>query len=320
MQDSDRRPPRPAQGESPKGDRPEGRPEHGAPEHRSGFVAICGRPNAGKSTLLNALVGERLAITTRKPQTTRRRTLGILSAEDAQIVFLDTPGILEPRYELQGAMMRQVEQSIADADLLLYVLDARRPQLAPGIVVAAREKPLLIAINKADLLPRREEALPLIDRLRGEVPAAEFFVISALKGTGLAPLRAALRERLPLGPPFYPPEQLTEHPERFFVSELVREAVFERYRQEIPYSTEVTIEEFREREGHKDFIAATIHVEAESQKGILIGRGGRAVRSLGEQARRAIEAFLGRPVYLELRVKVLPNWRKDARALRRFGY
>lgn len=293
-----------------------------APEEvfRAGYAAICGPPNAGKSTLLNALVGEHLAIATRRPQTTRRRTLGILSGERFQILFVDTPGILEPRYALQSAMMREVDLALGDADLLLYVADIRTPGIAPGVLKAARRKPLVVALNKADLLGRAADSLPVIDRLRAEVPEAAFFAISALRGGGLAALQAHLIGLLPPGAPFYPPDQLTEHPERFFAGELVREAIFERFHQEVPYSTEVVIEEFKEREAGKDYIAATIFVESESQKGILIGRGGQAIRDLGRQARSAIESFLGRSVYLELRVKVLPDWRKDPQALRRFGY
>jgi GTPase len=287
---------------------------------RAGFVAICGLPNAGKSTLLNALIGERLAIATRKPQTTRRRMLGILSNERCQIAFIDTPGILEPRYALQTAMMQAVDQGIADADLLLYVVDVRSPEIAPGVIAAAARKPLVVAVNKADLLKHAELSLPALERLNAIMPQAEYFVVSALRGAGVAALQAHLAGRMPLGHPLYPPDQLTEHPERFFAAELVREAIFERYRDEVPYSAEVQIEDFRERAGQKDFIAATIFVETDSQKGILIGSGGQAIRDLGQRARCAIEALLGRPVYLELRVKVQPNWRKDPQALRRFGY
>lgn len=295
-------------------------PPPAAREFRCGYVAICGPPNAGKSTLLNALLDERLAIVTPKPQTTRRRTLGILTRPGVQAIFVDTPGILEPRYELQGAMMRQVEQSIGDADLLLYVVDVRRPQIAPGVQAAAARKPLIVALNKADLLARPEESLPAIDRLRQETPHAAFHVISALRSGGLAPLLAEIAGRLPRGPALYPPDQLTEHPERFFVAELIREAAFGRFRDEVPYSIEVELEEFREQAGQKDFIEAVVWVETDSQKGILIGKGARAIRELGHQARQAIEAFLGREVFLQLRVKVQPHWRRDARALRRFGY
>jgi GTP-binding protein Era len=289
-------------------------------DFRSGYVVICGYPNAGKSTLLNALLDSHLAIVTPKPQTTRRRTLGILTRAGVQIIFIDTPGILEPRYALQGAMMRQVEQSLGDADLLLYVVDVRRPRLAPGVLAAARQKPLIVAVNKGDLLRHAEEGLPAIETLRAEAPEAAFVAISALRGAGLAALLAEITARLPRGPAFYPADQITEHPERFFVAELIREAAFGRFQEEVPYSVEVELTDFREQPGRKDLIAATVWVESESQKGILIGKGGRAIRGLGQDARRAIEAFLERPVFLELRVKVQPHWRRDARALRRFGY
>jgi GTP-binding protein Era len=283
-------------------------------------VAICGEPNVGKSTLLNAILGERLAIATPKPQTTRRRTLGILTREHWQMVFLDTPGILEPRYALQAALMRQVEGALRDADVLLLVADVRTPEVPAGVIAASARKSLVVALNKADLLRNAEESLPAIERIRSEVPGAEFFVISAREGSGIDSLVEHLGRQLPLGPPAYPPDALTEHPERFFVAELIREVVFTKFRQEVPYSTEVELEEFRERPGGKDYIAATLFVESDSQKAILIGRGGAAIRELGETARREIEAFLGRPVFLALRVAVMPHWRKDPRALKRFGY
>ena len=287
---------------------------------RCGYVAICGFPNAGKSTLLNALLDERLAIVTPKPQTTRRKTLGILNLPRGQAVFLDTPGILTPRDELHSAMMRQVEESIRDADVLLYVVDVRRPAVAPGVAVAAARKPVVVALNKADLLAVPEESLPAIERLRPELPGAEFYVISALRGAGVPALRDHLLEKLPEAPPFYPPDVLTEHPERFFVTELIREALFERFAKEVPYAAEVELTAFREQPGRKDLIEADIFVETESQKAILIGKGGQAIRELGRRARTAIEGLLGREVFLALRVKVLPHWRADRQALRRFGY
>lgn len=297
-------------------------PPAGAAEagFRSGYVAICGYPNVGKSTLMNAILGQRLAIVTDKPQTTRRKTLGILTTEEFQMVFVDTPGILEPRYDLQESMMRQVDESLRDADVVLYLIDVRAPAVAPGIAIAATRKPVIAVLNKADLLARAEDSLPVIERLRGDAGFADFFVISAKQDRGTRALLERVVELLPLGPPFYPPDQVTEHPERFFVGELIREAVFEQFREEVPYSTEVEITSFREVSGRKDVIEAVVHVETESQKGILIGKGGAAIRELGERARHAIEAFLGRPVFLALTVRVLPNWRRDQRALRRFGY
>ncbi|MBP7669168.1 MAG: GTPase Era [Candidatus Eisenbacteria bacterium] len=286
----------------------------------AGYIAICGLPNAGKSTLLNTILQERLAIVTSKPQTTRRKTLGIVNVPGGQAIFIDTPGILVPRDELHAAMMRLVEESIADADLLLYVVDVRRPEIAPGVIAAAARKPVVVAINKADLLAVPEESLPVIERLQAELPEAEFFVVSALHGAGVPLLRDRLIEKLPAGAPFYPADMLTEQPERFFVTELIREALFDQFRQEIPYSSEIEITAFREQEGRKDLIEAEIFVETESQKGILIGKGGQAIRDLGRRARASIEELLDREVYLALRVRVLPHWRRDPKALRRFGY
>ncbi len=287
---------------------------------RSGYVTICGYPNAGKSTLLNAFMAQRLAIVSPKPQTTRRRTLGIRTTDHCQMIFVDTPGILDPRYPLQAAMMRQVEQSLADADVILYLVDLTKPRMAPAVAAASRHKPVIVLLNKADRVARQEDNLPLIERLRVDGDLREFFAISALHGKGVDDVLARVEELLPVGPAFYPPDQLTEHPERFFVGEIVREVIFSQFRKEVPYGTEVEIADFREKPEGKDFIDAIVYVESESQKGILIGKGGQAIKSLGQRARGAIEEFLGRPVYLSLQVKVLPNWRKDTRALRRFGY
>lgn len=299
-----------------------GEPDPDSPctDFRSGYVAICGYPNAGKSTLLNAILDQKLGIVTSKPQTTRRRTLGIRTTERCQMIFVDTPGILEPRYDLQAAMMKQVKQSIADADVLLYLVDLTHPAMAPGVAAASRKKPAIVLLNKADLVSRAEETLPLIEKLRAEGEFADFIAISALKSRGIDEVLAQVEKHLPSGPAFYPADQLTEHPERFFVGEIVREAVFDLFRDEVPYSTEMEVTEFKERPGQKDFIEVTIFAEAESQKGILIGKGGRAIKKLGRRARASMEEFLGRPVYLSLKVKVMPNWRRDRRALRRFGY
>ena len=287
---------------------------------RSGYVAIAGYPNAGKSTLLNAILEQKLGIVTPKPQTTRRRTLGIRTTETCQMIFVDTPGILEPQYDLQAAMMREVEQSLRDADVLLFLVDLTRPRMAPAVAEISRQKPVLVLLNKADRIKRPEENLPLIEQLKGEGAFRDFYALSALKGRGIEDVLTAVEALLPEGPHFYPPEQLTEHPERFFVGELIREAIFDSYREEVPYGTEVEISEFKEREGRKDYIEATIYVESESQKGILIGKAGAAIKALGRQARETIETFLGRPVFLSLQVKVMPNWRRDGRALKRFGY
>lgn len=298
-------------------------PTDPVPGFRSGYVALAGAPNAGKSTLMNRLVRCRLAIVSPKPQTTRRRTLGILTGESYQAILLDTPGIVDPRYPLQEAMMRTVGQVLADADVVCFLCDAQqtRPErLQIPERVAAFGGPRVAALNKIDLVRPRDLLLPLLDALGAAGLFDEIVPISALEGEGVDTLLDLLVRRLPEGPPFYPADQLTEQPERFFVSELIREQVYTRFAQEIPYAVEVEVTDFRERPGGKEFIEAVLYVEQESQKGILVGRGGHAIRGIGAAAREAIEQFLGRPVYLELRVKELPRWRRDRRALRRLGY
>ncbi len=289
-------------------------------EFRSGYVAICGYPNAGKSTLLNQILKFRLGIVTPKPQTTRRKTLGIHSSDSCQIIFIDTPGILDPSYDLQTAMMKQVDDSLNDADLLLYLVDLTRPAMAPGVAALSHRKPVIVLLNKADTLTRQEDSLATIEELKAEGKFLDFFSVSALKGRGVDQLLGKLEQLMPVGPPLYPLDQLTEHPERFFVGELIREAIFKLFREEVPYSTEVEIDDFREKRKGKDVIEATIYVESDSQKAILIGKGGSAIKRLGQSAREAVEDFLDREVYLGLHVKVMPRWRRDARALKRFGY
>lgn len=293
---------------------------HAPQGYRAGYVAICGYPNAGKSTLMNTILEYRLGIVSPKPQTTRRRTLGIRNTDNCQMIFVDTPGILDPDYDLQEAMMKVVNESIKDADILLYLVDLTRPSIAPGIVAASEKKPVIVLLNKADKLANREESLNVIEQARSSGSFADFFTISALKNKGIVGMLERVESLLPLGPPFYPPDQLTEHPERFFVGELIREAIFKMFREEVPYSTEVLIDDFKEKPGSKDIIEATVFVESESQKGILIGKGGAAIKALGQNARRSIEQFLDRPVFLGLHVKVMPKWRRDARMLKKFGY
>ncbi len=309
----------PPEDADPRDPRTQGAGDDG-PSFRSGYVAICGHPNAGKSTLLNSIMQHQLAIVSPKPQTTRRRTLGIRTTDREQMILIDTPGILDPRYDLQSAMMKQVDQSLLDADVVLFLVDLTRPRMADQIARISRQKPVIVLLNKADTVARQEENLPLIERMRGQGEFREFFAISALQGRGIREVLDRVGELLPPGPHFYPPDQITEHPERFFVGEIIRETIFERFRQEVPYSTEVQVLDFQEKPEGKDFIDAVIFVESESQKGILIGKGGRAIKSLGQTARKAIEEFLGRGVFLSLQVKVMPNWRRDARALKRFGY
>ena len=294
-------------------------PESFPEGHRSGYVALIGKPNVGKSTLMNAFMGRKLSIVTRKPQTTRHRVLGILSDEHFQAIFLDTPGIIKPRYRLHESMMRAVENAIADADVLVFMADATQDRPDELSLDFLRDKSAILAINKMDRI-RQEEALPLVEsyvRLRS---FEEVVPISALTGYNLDVLLRLIVERLPEGPPFYPKDIVSEQPERFFVAEIVREKAFELYRDEIPYSLHVDIVQFEEREDEKDFVSAEIIVERDAQKGILIGKGGRALKKLGTLARRDIEEFLGREIFLDLHVKVRSDWRNQPTYLRSYGY
>jgi GTPase len=293
--------------------------ETGGRVFHSGMVAIAGEPNVGKSTLTNRLLGHRLSIVTAKPQTTRRKTLGILSGEGYQAILLDTPGLLEPRYELHQAMLREAQGALSDADVVLLLAEPRTEVAVPEMVRAAPGKKLLV-LNKVDLVRQKQELIPLLSAWNDAGVFEELIPISALKGDGTDTIRDLIVARLPEGPPWYPVDELAAQPERFFVAEIIRERIFERFAQEVPYATEVTINEFNERPGAKDFIEAFIHVENPSQKAILIGTDGAAIRGLGEEARVMVEEFLGRPVFLSLRVRVTPKWRKRPDVLRRFGY
>lgn len=281
---------------------------------RSGYVALVGEPNVGKSTLLNRLVGRRLSITAPRPQTTRRRVLGILNGPGYQAVLVDTPGVLEPKYKLQELMRQEIGQALRDADVVLALFDATRG-LEPGplLRVCAGRRALFV-INKIDLVPR-ERLLAMVGELAAHTPD-RVWLVSAKKGGGVADLKDGLVAALPAGPPLYPPDAVTEKPERFFAAEMVRESVFHLFGDEIPYSTTATVEEFAERPGRKDYIRAVIYVERVSQRKIVIGKGGAALKRVGASARQSIEAFLGRPVYLELWVKVAKDWRRDERFIR----
>jgi GTP-binding protein Era len=293
---------------------------------RAGYVAIVGEPNVGKSTLMNALLDQKISIVTPKPQTTRRRVLGILNGSGYQAIFLDTPGILKPKYLLQKAMVETAYSAVDDADLILVMIEARDSGVENGPkwdLVLSRVKrsgkPAFLVINKVDLV-KRVELLPMIDRFSRLAIFKEIVPVSALKGENIQDLKSTVVRYLPAGKPYFPSDAITDQPERFFVAEIIRERVFEKYRDEIPYSTEVEVVEFKEREGKKDFISAEVFVERESQKGILIGKGGAALKEIGELARIKLEDFLGREVFLELRVKVRENWKKDEQWLKRLGY
>ena len=282
----------------------------------AGFVTLVGRPNAGKSTLLNRLVGTRLAIVSPKPQSTRERVVGILADETSQIIFLDTPGLLEPRYALHRSMQHAAQQAIADADVILHLVDPSSDQPEDLAAVAGLERapvaPVLLVLTQCDrLTPGR------LEELRTRHPGA--FCISATTGEGLDALLAEVRRRLPQSPFLYPADDVSTQQTRFFVAEFIREAVLEQLEDEVPYGVAVEIEEFREGRTPL-YIRAVMHVERESQKRILIGAGGSRIREIGRAARERIEPLVGAPIFLDLWVKVLPNWRRNAAALARLGY
>ncbi|MCF6156977.1 MAG: GTPase Era [wastewater metagenome] len=290
---------------------------------KAGYVAIIGRPNVGKSTLVNNLLECKLSIVTPKPQTTRKKIMGVLTKENYQIVFYDTPGIIEPRYELQKYMVKEAYNAMEDADAVLMMVEPFKPPADEDKKVFKKlsgiNTPVILAINKIDMV-EKDALIPIISAYDAEMKFAEIVPISALKGTNRDLLLTILVKYLPEGEPFYPEDYLTDYNERFLASEIIREKVFEFYGEEIPYSTTVEIEEFKERETGKDFIKAIIYVERKSQKGIIIGEDGKAIKQLGTLARKEIEKQIGRNVYLELWVKVMEKWRKDKSRLQKLGY
>lgn len=296
-----------------------------APAFKSGFVALLGRPNAGKSTLMNALLRTKLSIVSPKPQTTRHKVLGLLNGPGYQVCLLDTPGLIEePRDCLQTALVRAGLSAARESpDLLLLVVEPAPPResdLREFSSLGRLGPPLILALNKADLPagPGGHEAV--LSAYGQALKPAAALSLSALKGQGLAALLQEILRRLPESPPFYETDQLSDRWERFFAAELIREQVFALYAEEIPHAVAVVLEQFRETEGEPDLVRATLYVERDGQKGILIGRKGSALRRLLARSREALENFLGRPVDLDLWIKVRENWRKDPRALKEFGY
>jgi GTPase len=283
---------------------------------KAGFVTFVGRPNAGKSTLLNRVVGERLAIVSPKPQSTRERVVGILSDESSQLILLDTPGLLEPRYALHRSMQHAAQQAISDADVIVQLVDASRDEpedlTALAALPAPPKAPILVVLNKADTLSAERRAL-----LASKAPDAIF--LSATTGEGVDALLDAVRERLPESPFLYDPEDVSTQQVRFFVAEFLRETALEQLEDEVPYGVAVAIEEFREADDPV-YIRAVLYVERDSQKRIIIGAGGSRIKAIGQAARAKIEPLVGRPVYLDLWVKELKNWRKNVHALQRLGY
>ena len=290
--------------------------------HRAGFVNIVGNPNVGKSTLMNDLVGERVSIITSKAQTTRHRIMGIVNTPDYQIVFSDTPGVLAPKYKLQETMLSQSEGALTDADVLVYVTDVvESPEKNASFLakVAKETVPVLLVINKIDLVHNQDELEKTVERWKGLLPNATIFPVSAKERFNTDNLLNTIVSLLPVHAPYFGKDALTDKPARFFVTEIIREKILLNYDKEIPYAVEALVEKFEEKE-HSIHIMAVIYVERDSQKGIIIGRGGEKLKKVGKEARLDIEQFFGKSVYLELFVKVEPDWRNRENKLRQFGY
>ena len=289
--------------------------------HKAGFVNIIGNPNVGKSTLMNAFVGEKLSIITSKAQTTRHRILGIVNGEDFQVILSDTPGIIKPAYQLQESMMDFVKSAFEDADVLIYMVELGEKELKDEAFfnkIVHSEIPVLLLLNKIDK-SNQEQLEEQVQLWKSKVPNAEIYPVSALQGFNVSEVFNRIVELLPESPAFYPKDTLTDKPERFFVNEIVREKILMHYKKEIPYSVEIDTEEFFEEE-EIIRMRSVIMVERETQKGIIIGHKGAALKRVGVEARQDLEKFFGKQVHLELYVKVNKNWRSDARQLRRFGY
>lgn len=288
--------------------------------HKAGFVTIIGKPNVGKSTLMNQMVGERLSIITSKAQTTRHRIFGIISGEDFQIVYSDTPGIIAPQYELHHSMMRFVNASLEDADVILFVTDIYE-KFEENEVISRLKKakvPVIMLLNKIDQA-KGSQVEDKIAYWKEFIDVKEIIPISALENIGITTVFESIIAHLPEHPAYFPKDQLTDKPERFFAAEIIREKIFKNYKKEVPYSTEVVIEEFKEEEAIVR-IRAEIFVERKSQKGIIIGKGGEALKKVGIESRETLESFFGKQVYLETFVKVAEDWRKKEIHLNRFGY
>ena len=289
--------------------------------HKSGFINIIGNPNVGKSTLMNCFMGEKFSIITSKAQTTRHRILGIVNGEDFQLVFSDTPGILKPSYELQDSMMDFVKNALEDADIIIYMLEIGETSIKNNQVhkkILNANVPTFILLNKIDLSDQKnlEDQVILWKEL---YPKANVYPISALNNFNIDIVLKHLIELIPQSPPYFPKDQLTDKPERFFVNEILREKILLYYNKEIPYSVEVVTEDFKEEENIIK-IKSVIFVERDSQKGIIIGHKGSALKKIGTKARQGLEVFFGKKIYIELQVKVSKNWRSNAKLLKKFGY
>ncbi|MCK5730030.1 MAG: GTPase Era [Draconibacterium sp.] len=289
--------------------------------HKAGFVNIIGNPNVGKSTIMNALVGEKLSIITKKMQTTRHRIKGIVSGEDFQIVYSDTPGILKPNYKLQESMMKFVDSALVDADVILFVTDViEKPDKNPDYIEKVRKSnmPVIVLINKIDL-SNQEAVTKMFDYWTEIFPGANIYPISALEKFNIEPIFDRILELLPEAPAFFPKDELTDKDERFFMQEIIREKILLHYQKEIPYSVEVEVEEFKE-EARIIRISAIIYVSRDSQKGIIIGHQGKMIKRVGTEARKDAEEFFDKKIFLELFVKVAKEWRSQGNQLKKFGY
>ena len=289
--------------------------------HKAGFVNIVGNPNVGKSTLMNLLVGERISIATFKAQTTRHRIMGILNTDEMQIVFSDTPGVLKPNYKLQESMLNFSESALADADVLLYVTDVvEKPDKNMEFIVKVRKMqvPILLLINKIDL-SNQEALVKCVEEWHGLIPQAEIIPISAISKFGVDVVMKRIKDLLPDSPPYFDKDQWTDKPARFFVTEIIREKILLYYDKEIPYAVEVVVEQFKE-EAKSIHINAVIYVERDSQKGIIIGKQGKALKKVSSEARKTLEKFFQKSIYLETFVKVDKDWRSSDKELKNFGY
>jgi GTP-binding protein Era len=287
---------------------------------KAGFVSIIGKPNVGKSTLMNKILGEKLSITTYKAQTTRHRIMGILNGDNFQMVYSDTPGIIKPKYELHKSMMNFVKSSLEDADLVLWVMDINDKEEQEEVTRYLKflKVPIILVLNKIDTLKLNEVEAEL-EEISKVVPRNNIVPVSALLGTNIDTLLEKIKEFLPIHPPYFDPEELTDKSERFFASEIIREKIFLNYSEEIPYAVEVVVNSFKEKEDII-VISANILVERDSQKGIIIGKNGTSLKKVGIEARTDMETFFGKKVFLEQFVKVVPEWRRDKKFLERFGY
>tara|TARA_S200000501_G_scaffold376372_2_gene431150 strand:+ start:348 stop:1226 length:879 start_codon:yes stop_codon:yes gene_type:complete len=289
--------------------------------HKSGFVTIIGNPNVGKSTFLNNIIGENISIISDKAQTTRHRLLGILNADDFQIIFTDTPGIIKTKYELQSAMMSFVKKSLEDSDVIIYIVSNDKKDILNEVIhdlIKKTKLKLFLLLNKVDLMTQ-EEVRNDLDFWQKKYNPYKILPISALNNYNLDNLLMALKEVLPKSPPYFPKDSLTDRTVRFIVSEIIREKIFKRYEQEIPYSSEVVVEEYKEKENIVH-ISCIIYIERESQKGIIIGKNGSALKSLGISSRKSIQNFIGKKVFLAFNVKVLKDWRRKKQQLKKLGY